>query len=188
MRKGYRTQDYHKIKTPRDGLYYAAEIPSTSWGPTLTEDPKFKLVVFEEENISPKVQAEWFTRLRSGELFALPYLILISSDVDDDAALVQGYDLMKRAIEKTIRVQITESARVPEERADDETVFLLTNVYDEAPPERIQLVRDWCYRHKTCCRILCATGDPNTIIRRLKLKFNAVFFLDSKVVTEKSFA
>lgn len=188
MRTGRRTQDYYFIKTEKDGLYYAADIPSTAWGPLLTEDPRFKLAVFDDDNISPKMQTEWFARLRSGEMFSLPYLILVSSDVDDDVSTAQGYDLMKRALEKGIRVQVTESSRIPEEETNDETVFMLTNVYDEAPPERIQSVRDWCYRHKTSFRILCATGDPAVLVRRLKLKFNAVFYLDSKVVSEKNFS
>lgn len=188
MRKGHRTQDFHFIKTPRDAVYYAAAIPSTAWGPLLTEEPRFKLAVFDEDNVSPKLQAEWFARLRSRELFPKPYLILISSDVDDDLSTAQGYDLMKRALEKEIRVQITESSRIPEEEVNDETVFMLTNLYDEAPAERIQSVRDWCYRHKTCFRLLCATGEPGVLVRRLKLKFNAVFYLDSKMVSEKNFA
>ncbi len=188
MRTGKRTQDFHFIKTTKDALYYAAEIPSTAWGPILIDEPRFKLVVFDDDNISPKIQAEWFARLRSGEMFSKPYLILVSSDVDDDMSISQGYDLMKRALEQEIRVQITESSRIREEEVNDETVFMLTNIYDEAPPERIQSVRDWCHRHKTCFRLLCATGDPTVLIRRLKLKFNAVFYLDSNVVSEKTFA
>lgn len=187
MRKGYRTQDYHFIKSQTDALYYAADIPSTAWGPTMTEDPKFKLAVFDETNVGMKEQVEWFSRMRNGELFDRPYLVLLSSDVDDSVATAHGYDLMKRALLKH-RVQITESAGIKEEKTDEETVFMLTNVYDEAPAERVQSIRDWSYRHKTSFRLICGTGDPGVLLRRLKLKFNAVFYLDSKVVTEKNFA
>lgn len=190
MRKSrYRSQDAHRVKTQREGLYYAAAIPSTAWGPLLEKDPSFKLVVFDEDNISAKMQQEWFVRLREGELFSEPYLILITSNIDDDAAVSRGYDLMKRAVEKGIRVQITESSRISlEKRHSDEDVVMLTNIYDEAPTDRIQAIRDWCYQNDVCCRILCGTGDPADLMRRLKLKFNAVFYLDSKVVTEKSLA
>lgn len=188
MRSGRRTADYHRIKTQLDAHYYAAEIPSTAWGPLLTEEPNFKLVVLGENNVSPKVQSEWFARLRNHEFFGQPALILLVSDVDDSMATGHGYDLMKRALTKDIRVQITESSGVPTESTSEETVFMLTNVTDEAPPERIQMVRDWCYRHKTCFRLVCATGDPAVIMRRLKLRFNAVFYLDSRVVEERNMA
>lgn len=188
MRTGRQSPDFHLIKTKTDALYYAADIPSTAWGPFLTEVPQFKLVVFDEDNVSQQIQATWFSKLRSGEMFPHPYLVLVTSDADDDLTVAQGYDLMKRALSKNLRVQITESSTVKEEKSNEETVFMLTNVYDEAPPERIQLVRDWCYRHKTCFRIICAAGSPSVLVRKLRLKFNAVFFLDSKVVSEKSFA
>jgi len=188
MRSGRRTQDYHLIKTQADALFYAADIPSTAWGPLLTEEPRFKLVVLDDNNVSPKTQAEWFARLREKEFFSHPYLILISSDVDDSLSTGIGYDIMKRALSKEIRVQITESSRISTEVVNEETVFMLTNLTDEAPPERIQSARDWCYRHQTCFRLICATGDPASLLRRMKLKFNAAFYLDSRIVVEKTLA
>lgn len=188
MKTGKRTQDYHKIGSPTDALYYAADIPSTAWGSLLEASPRFKLVVMDDQSVSPKVQEDWFERLRSGELFSLPYLVLLSSDSDDDASITQGYDLMKRALGQGLRVQITDSSSIPSENVRDESVFMLTNFYDEAPAERVQLVRDWCHKHKSNFRILCTAGSPDVILRRTKLKFNAVFYVDSKIVIERSMA
>lgn len=188
MRNGKRTPDYHRIKNQSDALYYAADIPSIAWGPTTEEKPRFKLTVLDDQSVSPKTQDDWFDRMRSGEFFSLPYLILLSSTSDDDTSIVHGYDLMKRALSKGLRVQITDSAGVHEEIVRDESVFMLTNIYDEAPPERIQAIRDWCHKHKSCFRILCAGGDPATLMRRVKLKFNAVFHMDSAAVVERNLA
>ena len=190
MRTGKRTQDFYLIKGQKDAHYYAAGIPSTAWGPLIEDKPKFKLLVLDGEssNLFPKVQEEWFERMRSGEFFSLPYLILLSASADDSASISHGYDLMKRALSKNIRVQITESSGIKEEATREETVYMLTNVYDEAPPERMQDIRDWCHRHETSFRILCAAGDPAVLIRRLKLSFNAVFYLDSRITTERNMA
>lgn len=189
MRSGNRTADYHLIReNPTHALYYAASIPSTAWGPLLSQDPSFKLIVTDEGNISPKEQGQWFKRLKEAEFFDLPYLFVVSSDLDDDLATNIGYDLMKRALAKRLRVQITESSSISEEEVSGETLYMLTNLTDDAPQERIQAVRDWCYRHKTYCRILCTAGDPAVLVRRLKLAVNAVFYLDSRVAVEKDFS
>lgn len=188
MRKGKRTADYHLIKTQGDAILYAAEIPATSWGPVSSEDPKFKLIVTEDSSISQNSQKEGWTKLKSAEFFDLPYLILLTSDLNDALSLSTGYDLMKLALMKGLRVQITESSRIPFEGVKDETIFMLTNVMDEAPPERFQAVRDWCYQHQDCFRVICAAGDPSTIIRHLKLQFDAQLYLDSRAVVEKNFA
>jgi len=186
MRSGKRTQDFHFIKTERDALYYAAEIPSVSWGPIKDRKLSFNLLVSEDYSISPKEQASWFKKLAEGEMFSKPYLVLISSRDDDSLAVSVGYDLMKKALERR-RVQVTGSAGINQEETHDETVFMLTNVYEEAPSDRIQSVRDWCYRHKESFRILCASGDPIAIKKRLRLKFNALFYLDSIRREESSF-
>lgn len=188
MRKGNKTADYHLIKTHGDAMQYAAAIPAASWGPVSSEEPKFKLIVAEDSSISQNAQKEGWTRLKSTEFFALPCLVLLTSDLNDALATNMGYDLMKLALMKGLRVQITESSRITTEAVRDETVFMLTNVTDEAPPERFQSVRDWCYRHEDCFRVICASGDPTTILRHLKLQFDAQLYLDSRAVVEKNFA
>jgi len=187
MRSGRRTQDYHFIKTERDALYYAAEIPSVAWGPPPKEvNPPFKVIVADSYTVTPKEQKKWFDSLWEGEMFSVPYLIIVSSDEDDSVAVSLGYNLMKKALENN-RVQITGSAGIKEEETNEETVFMLTNLYSEAPEERIQKVRDWCYRHKDCFRILCSAGDPAVLVRRLHLRFNAVFSVESVRHEEHSF-
>lgn len=189
MRSDKRTADYHLIKdNPAHALYYAAAIPSTAWGPLIIKEPDFKLIVTDDSNVTPKVQSEWFKRVRDAEFFDSPYLIVVSSDLDDDLSTSIGYDLMKRALAKKLRVQITESSSIPVEKVTGETVFMLTNLTDDAPPERVQAARDWCYRHQTYFRVLCCAGDPSVLVRRLKLAVNAVFYLDSKIAVERDFS
>jgi len=187
MRSGKRTQDYHFIKTERDALYYAAEIPSTSWGPPKKEKLSFSLLVADAYQVTPKEQSTWFEKLWSGEMFSQPYLVLLAAEEDDSLPVVTGYNLMKNALEKH-RVQITGSAGIKTERTDEETVFMLTNVYSEAPEDRIQAIRDWCYRHKDSFRLICSAGDPAALQKRMRMKFNAMFLLDSERVEERDFA
>lgn len=192
MRHKYRTQDYYRIKTDRDALYYSAGIPSSAWGPPTTRLPRFRSVQVKEGGsiITTGEQREWFERLRAGEFFMKPLLLLISSPDNDDPSLIAGYDVLKLALsrEPRIRVHITESSRVAWDRWREETVFMLTNVYDDSPRERVQLIRDWAFKHEDNLRIVCAAGDPATLVRRTRLKFNAVFYIDSTVTVEKSFA
>ncbi|RLC09393.1 MAG: hypothetical protein DRI24_21875 [Deltaproteobacteria bacterium] len=192
MRHKYRTQDYYRIKTDRDALYYSAGIPSSSWGAPSSKPPRFKTVQVKEDGtpVTVKVQQEWFSRMMEGEFFSKPWLFLISSPEDDDASLSMGFDLLKVALgkEPRLRVHVTESSRAQWDKWREETVFLLTNVWDDAPRERLQLVRDWSFRHEDNFRVICAAGDPATLIRKTRLKFNAVFYVDAKRVIEQSFA
>jgi hypothetical protein len=183
-----RTKDFHFIKTPTDAVYYAAEIPRTAWKAPKHSSPGFQLVVVGEKTLTPAKQKTWYKRLWEGEMFSDPYLVLLCSEHTDSLAIEIGYDLMKKALAKGLRVQITESSRIREEETREETVFMLFNVYDEAPPDRIQQVRDWAYRHKTVFRIICAVGDPGTLLRKLKLKFNAVFLVENKIREERTLA
>lgn len=201
----YPTADSYLIKTPTQALYYAADIPPAAWGPLLTEDPEFKLAVFDGEggNVSPQVQREWFSRMRSGELFSLPYLILMVGDESEDVALLHGFDMMKRALGASMRVNISDSSSWTEERrekakgrteglvqahTEEETVHMLYNVSDEGTKDRVQIVRDWIFRHKSYFRLVCAAGDPAAIRRKLKVDFNAVFYLSSRTRVELNFS
>ena len=189
MRHKYRTQDFYRAQTERDKLYYAAGIPSSYWGAPSDRLPSFKKFQINDNNlVTSKVQAEWYQRLRSGEFFTKPYLILIIANLDDDRAMAAGFDILKRALAEDRRVHVTESSMVPRDRYRDETIFMLTNVSDEAPRERFQLVRDWAFKHEDSFRLVCAAGDPDVLIRKSRLKFNAVFFLESKRVTETTLA
>ena len=192
MRYKYRTQDYYRIKTEWDALYYAAGIPSSAWGPPSKKLPKFKTVQVKDEGtpVTAKLQQEWFEKMRNGEFFNRPGLFLISSPDSDDPAMLAGYDILKVALaqEPRVRVHVTESSRVQWDKWREETVFMLTNVYDDAPKERLQLIRDWSFRHEDNFRIVCAAGDPATLVRTTRLKFNAVFCVDSTHTVEKSFA
>jgi len=177
MRSKYRTQDYYRTKTDRDRLYYSAGIPSSNWGPPDKNSPNFKTVsVRDGAVVTAKVQTEWHERMRKGEFFHKPWLFLIASPDDDAMALSVGYDVLKVALESEprIRVHITESSR-KWEKTNEETVFLLTNVYDDLPRERSQLVRDWAFKHEDNFRIICAAGDPAVLIRRLRLKLTQSF-------------
>lgn len=188
MRSGRSSSpDKYLIKSVIDARYYAANIPSTAWGPLITQDPKFKTVLIHDDDITAKLQSEWFTKLKAGEMFASPYLVVLGSELDDSLALAYGYDLMKRALRSTLQVQITESSAVAKEEVEEETVFMLTNLYDDMPLDRLQLVRDWCHRHDACFRLLCVAGDIASFVRKLKIEVHAVFVLDAKVVTERSF-
>lgn len=188
MRNGIRTADYHRAKTLKERLYYGAGIPSTAWAPPATKPPKFKMFNVTDSPVSPKTQDEWFDRVWKGEMFSLPYLILLASDHDDDRAVSYGYDLMKIALDKGFRIHVTESSRVPEDVCKEEQVFMLINLHEDATPERVQMVRDWAYRHEADFRIVCAAGDPAVLTKKLRLKFNAIFYMDSKIVSEKTFA
>lgn len=194
MRSKYRTQDYYRAKTDRDKLYYAAGIPSNNWGLPSSQPPTFKTVSVREGSVvNAKVQADWYKRTRAGEFFDKPWLFLICSPDDDAIALQMGYDILKVALEEKpeegkhrIRVHITESSK-KWEKTKDERVFLLTNVYDDVPRERAQLIRDWAFRNEDNFRIICAAGDPSVLIRRLRLKFNAVFYVDPTRVVESEY-
>lgn len=192
MRHKYRTQDFYRIKTDRDALYYSAGIPSSAWNPPSKTLPKFKTVRIKTDGspVTAKLQQEWFDRMMTGEFFAKPWIFLISAPDNDDQALEAGYDVLKTALgrEPRIRVHITESSRVQWDKSREETVFMLTNVYDDSPRERFQLIRDWAFRHEDCFRIICAAGDPAALVRKTRLKFNAVFYVDSTRTVEKSFA
>jgi hypothetical protein len=192
MRHKYRTQDYYRIQTERDALYYSAGIPSSEWGPRSENAPTFKTVQVKEDGtpVTAKVQQEWFKRMMSGEFFSKPRMFLIISPDNDDQSLALGFDLLKVALEREprIRVHVTESSRVKWDKWREETVFMLTNVYDDPPRERLQLIRDWAFQHEDNFRVICASGDPASLIRKSRLKFNAIFYVDSTRVVEKSFA
>jgi len=187
MRRGRSSSpDKHLIKSVVDAKYYSANIPSTAWGPLITQEPKFKTLLVHDDDITAKIQGEWFSRLQKGELFSTPYLVVLGSELDDSLALAYGYDLMKRALRSEYAVQITESSTIQREEVEDESVFMLTNLYDDVPVDRLQLVRDWCKKHEACFRLLCVAGDIATFIRKLKIEVNAVFLLDTKVVSERN--
>lgn len=192
MRHKYRTQDFYRIKSDRDALYYSAGIPSSAWGPPCKTPPKFKTVRVKDNAtpVTAKVQQEWFERMMKGEFFAKPWVFLVSSPDNDDQSLLAGYDVLKIALDKEprLRVHVTESSRAQWDKWREETVFMLTNVYDDAPKERVQLIRDWAFRHEDNFRIICAAGDPAVIVRKTRIKFNAVFYVDSTRTVEKSFA
>lgn len=187
MRRGRSSSpDKYLIKSVVDAKYYSANIPSTAWGPLLTQEPKFKTLMVHDDDIPAKTQSEWFSRLQKGEMFSAPYLVLIGSELDDSLALAYSYDLMKRALRLDLAVQITESSAIQREEVEDESVFMLTNLYDDVPVDRLQSVRDWCRKHEACFRLLCVAGDVATFIRKLKIEVNAVFLLDSRIVSERN--
>tara|TARA_R100001132_G_C3271741_1_gene93826 strand:+ start:845 stop:1423 length:579 start_codon:yes stop_codon:yes gene_type:complete len=192
MRGKYRTQDYYKTKTERDKLYYAAGIPMMYWGPPSKEVPDFKMSSVRDNSppISVNTQKEWYKRTINGDFFGTQFLFLITSPEDDVSSLRVGFNILKYALESDpmIRVHITESSK-HWAKSREETVFMLTNVYDDAPKERVQAIRDWSFAHEDVFRIICAAGDPSVIVRRTKLKFNGIFQVKPYVESvEKSFA
>lgn len=195
MRTGYRTADFHRCSTDRDRLYYSAGIPSACWNPPPTDFSGLRFKTFSLEGEAPVVsraQREWFDRMVKGEFFSLPYLMIISADIDDYKSTGLGFDLMKLALAKGERIHVTEAANVHSEKNEtprhEESVRMLVNVYDDSPPERIQLARDWAYSNEACFRVLCTSGDPGQLIKRLRLRFNAAFYVESKTIIEKDMA
>lgn len=178
MRNKYRSQDYYSISSARDGLYYAAGIPRSYWEPRRDDMPTFKTTKVREGSppVTKKTQEEWYARTTSGEFFTRPFLFLLTSPNDDTDSLRVGYNILKFALESDpmIRVHVTESSK-HWVKATGEKVFMLSNVYDDAPRDRVQAIRDWSTMHEDSFRIICAAGDPEVLVRRTKLKFNAVF-------------
>lgn len=194
MRTGYKTADFHRCKTDKDRLYYSAAIPSNFWEAPNFDNVRFKTFALQNEApVVARTQKEWFDRLIAGEFFSLPYLIMLTADVDDNRSTGIGFDVMKVALERhNERIHVTEASNYYAEKNDvpkhDEQVRMLINVYDDSPNERIQIARDWAHSNDACFRLLCTAGDPGALIKRLRLKFHAVFYIESKVVTEKVLA
>lgn len=183
----YDDQDKYRIKSTQDAFYYAAEIPSSHWGPPLTEAPKFKPVVLGDANVSIKVQEEWFNQIIGGDMFQLPYLVLIASDTSDTLALDYGYSLMKEALAKDLRINITDSSELSNRYrpSTEEPVVMLKNVYEVTTIERVQNVRDWCRRHEKCFRVICSAGNPSSILSQMMIDANAAFFIDSRNTSQE---
>ena len=180
------SQDYFRIKpNTRDGIYYSAGIPSTHWGPLMEKPGPFSRVTTETIRIDPKTQAEFYQDMQEGTYFTEPYLILMTAPTET-RLLEHGYDLMKRAVARRTRLQITEAATINEEKTTGETLYMLINVHDDATEERVHSIRDWCTRHRDHCRIVCVVGSPSVILNKLRLDFDAIISIQD--TSERNFA
>jgi len=171
MRHGdYRTADYHRVKTQQDALFYSASIPYLYW---------------KKEDITPMFlpiancgaydqETKFKTLISKDTIFKKPYLIFIGSS-DEYSSLLISYDLMKKALLLDNKVQITDSSLVQEEIVIDETVFMLTNIFDRGTNERVMKARDWIYRHKEYFRIVTMACDPYEFSLQIRVTPNAMF-------------
>jgi len=183
MRKIKSPNEARKIKDERDALYYGAGIPSVAWS-TPRAKPKFSPVMGEEDDpeikVGVQIQDEWFKQMLTGDMFHDPYLVYLASIDSDDLACRYAYEVMKQALTIDLRVQITNAARIDKEEINEESVFMLHNVFKEANPYRIQCVRDWITVHDDCFRIVVITGmDPYTFSKMVHVNPHAMFLLEN---------
>jgi hypothetical protein len=183
MRKFESKSEKKRARTPLELLYYGAGIPSRVWSKP-NFNIKFNPIMGREEDssikVSPQTQEEWFPTLTAGELLEDPYLIYLSSVGSDELGCRVAYELMKTALQKDVRVQITNAARIDKEETDEETVFMLHNVYGDANNYRMQSIRDWITIHDDCFRIVVIAGMcPYEFSKRVHMEPHAMFLIDT---------
>jgi len=174
MRHGEnRSADYHRIRSTQDAAYYSAGIPFVYWK-AFTESPFF-LPINGNEGYNQQAK---FNRLQnSDKIFDKNHLIYVGAEDEDSASLIV-YEWMKRALFLNCKIQITDSALIKEEHVEDETVFMLTNLFHKCTSERIMHSRDWIFRHKDCFRILVMACDPYDFAQQVRVKASAMFNLN----------
>lgn len=134
-----------------------------------------------EVKVSIKVQEEWWPEILSGALFGDPFLVFLGTlEPNDELACRYAYEVMKAALRKDLRVQITNAARIDKEETDGETVFMLHNVFKEANNYRLQCIRDWITVHEDCFRIVVMAGlDPYQLSKLIHIKPHGMFLLEA---------
>jgi len=184
MRHGeYRTADFYRIKSQKDALYYAAEIPSVYWK-DVAISPTF-LTICSNADYDQETK---FKKLigADAKIFSKPYLFFISSGNEDSASLV-SYSIAKTALVNGIKIQVTDSAMSRQEKCENESVFFLTNVFDKVTDERLMHIRDWCKKHQDCFRIIVMAGDPYEFGLRVHLTPTAMFYINITKSSVKEF-
>ena len=163
---------------PTHAQYYSACIPRSYWGPPSEKPPRFSQATVDPDAppIPAATQLEFYNKIVKGNLWNTPSCFLFISEGDDQKSLQVGFDLAKRATQLDKKVNIVQSANYFY-KYTEEKVHMMHNVYDEAPFDRIQRIRDWYFRHDDCFRYLCAAGNPAVLLRRYKLKFNGIFYM-----------
>jgi hypothetical protein len=129
-----------------------------------------------EVKVGIKVQEEWYQELMNGELFSHPYLIYVSSSDVSGLSDRIGYEVMKVALNKGLRVQITNAGQTDKEEVDDEEIFMLHNVFFDCNKYRLQLIRDWITSHDDCFRLVVISGPcPYEFSKMIYLEPDAMF-------------
>jgi hypothetical protein len=183
MRKFKSEYESRKISTPDDALYYGGGIPSIAWGKPKLNIQFLPIMGGEgdgEVKVGVQTQEEWFPTIMAGDMLTEPYLIFLSSVGSDALALRATYELMKVALHKDMRVQITNAARIDKEDSEDgETVFMLHNVFEDANKYRMQSIRDWITIHEDCFRIVVIAGMcPYAFSKQVRVEPHAMFKVD----------
>jgi len=181
-----RTQDFYRAKSAKERLYYSAGIPSTAWG-NFSETVLFQLIMYNENQILPSEQEQWYKKFKTTNEFNKPYLIFIGGLEDDHLPNLIAYDLMKLALANDHLVQITNSDSCgregyDEENPKNESVFMLHNLFTDCTNGRVQHVRDWIVRHEADFRIITLGGDPSVFIKRCKVKPNVLLYVTGNKV------
>lgn len=183
MRKYKSELEYRRIQTTDDALYYGADIPSAAWS-TPKLNLKFLPIMGDEGDgaikVGEKQQEEWFPEVLSGSMLTEPYLIFLSSMGSDDLACRAAYELMKVALHNEMRVQITNAARIDREDVEDESVFMLHNVFEDCNKYRLQSIRDWITIHQNYFRIVVIAGMcPYMFSKQVRSEPHAMFKVEA---------
>lgn len=184
-----KSYDHKRIRTKADALYYRAGIPSRAWAnPKFTLD--FKPIMGSEHEgeikVGVKVQEEWYDEMIAAKLFNEPYLVYLSSSDADGLSDRIGFEVMKSAVTSSYSVQITNAGQIDAEVVDEESVFMLHNVFADANKYRLQSIRDWITFHDDCFRLVVISGPcPYEFSKLIYLKPDAMFKVDRQVVRHK---
>lgn len=139
-----------------------------------------------EIKVGVKVQDEWYEELIKAKLFDEPYLVYLSSSDADGLSDRIGFEVMKSAVTSSYSVQITNAGQIDAEVVDEESVFMLHNVFADANKYRLQSVRDWITAHDDCFRLVVISGPcPYEFSKLIYLKPDAMFKVDRQTVKHK---
>lgn len=194
--------DYFRIKDkdPNVDKYYRTGIPYKFWESHIINFRKIHLYETDSSgNTSTyfkktiKAQEKTFKEILSEDFFEESLLIVMTSELIDDAALALGAQVAKNAISLRKKVLFWNSASfIPYDYYEehDESLpdlIVIYNVTEESNAARMQKIRDMLYLFNDSLKIVCGSGTNPVDFSEEKLRMapDLVFYADDKLYTVK---